>query len=214
MQEPDKELTSAGYGQEVQFTSGRAYVSFEVLHILRHLDPPLAESLIANHEQLAAAVRRFPNGIETIRQEGEERRKQLVASGAACEGGFILAGNPRDFPYQMALRQSAQGGDFRPPIDRALERYREDTAPDSSNQAPKTFWPSPCAFRNILYGAGKRLGPGAEILLESVPDIDLRLFAQMELAAALAGLPQLPETQRKQRRPPPMQGTPMRARSL
>jgi hypothetical protein len=142
MQEPDKELTSAGYGQEVQFTSGRAYVLFEVLHILRHLDPPLAESLIANHEQLAVAVRRFPNGIETIRQEGEERRKQLVASGAACEGGFILAGNPPDFPYQMALRQSAQGGDFRPPIDHALERYREDTAPDSSNQAPKTFWPS------------------------------------------------------------------------
>jgi hypothetical protein len=109
MEQPDSELTSAGYGQEVQFTSCRAYVLFEVLHILRHLDPPLAESLIANHEQLAAAVRRFPNGIETIHQEGEERRKQLVASGAACEGGFILAGNPRDLPYQMSLRQSARG---------------------------------------------------------------------------------------------------------
>ena len=91
-------------------------------------DLEVAESLTANHEQLAAAAFRYPNGIETIYQESEERRKQFLASGATCGGGFIMAGDPRDFAYQMALRQSSQGGDFGPSIEHALERYREDNA--------------------------------------------------------------------------------------
>ena len=210
-EQPDIELTSAGYGQDIQFTSGREYILFEVLHILRRLDAQLAESLIASHEQLATAARRFPNGIETIHEESEERRKQMMASGATCGGGFIMGGNPRDIPYQMALRESTQGGDFGPAIDHALERYHEDTTLDSPNQAPRAFWPSTCAFRTILYCAGKRNGPDAEILLDRIPDDDLRLFAQIELAAALAAMPELPETQREYRPRPPMKGTPMRA---
>jgi hypothetical protein len=201
VEQPDIE-TSARYGEEVRITSSRAHVLFEVLHILRHLDAPLAESLIADHEQLAVAARRYPNGIETIHEELEERRKQRQASGATCGGGFIGSGDPRDRAYQMALRQSSLGGDFGPPIDHALERYVEDTASDSPNQAPRTFWPSTCAFRTILYSAGKRMGPEANLLLDRVPDEDLRLFARIELAAALAGLPELPEIQRTQRRPP------------
>jgi len=54
-------------------------------------------------------------------------------------------------------------------------------------------------------------GQNAATLLEDIADDDLRLFAQIEFAAALANLPALPETSMKQRRPPPMQGTPMRA---
>jgi hypothetical protein len=201
LEQPDTE-TSAGYGDELRITSSRAHVLFEVLHILRHLDAPLAESLIANHEQLAVAARRYPNGMETIHEELEERRKRREASGATCGGGFIGSGNPRDRAYQMALRQASLGGDFGPPIDHALERYQEDTASDSPNQAPRTFWPSTCAFRTILYSAGKRIGPEANLLLDRIPDEDLRLFARIELAAALAGLPELPEIQRTQRRPP------------
>ena len=102
----------------------------------------------------------------------------------------------------MALRQSSLGGDFGPPIDHALERYMEDTASDSPNQAPRTFWPSTCAFRAILYAAGKRIGPEANQLLDRIPEEDLRLFARIELAAALAGLPEFPEMQHRQRRPP------------
>ena len=202
MEQPDLG-TSAGYGEGIRITSSREHVFFEVLHILRHLDAPLAEFLIANHTQLAAATRRYPDGHETIVQEAEERRKQLLASGSTCGGGgFVMAGDPRDFAYQMALQQSSQGGDFAPSIDPALERYREDIAPEGPNQAPKTFWPSTCAFRNILYSAGKRLGPEAGILLDRIPDDDLRLFAQIELAAALAGLPELSETWEQRREPP------------
>ncbi len=201
LEQPDLE-TSAGYGDQLRITSSRAHILFEVLHILRHLDSPLAESLIADHEQLAVAARRYPNGMETIHEELEERRKQREASGATCGGGFIGSGNPRDRAYQMALRQASLEGDFGPPIDHALERYMEDTASDSSNQAPRTFWPSTCAFRTILYGAGKRVRPEATLLFDRIPDGGFGLFTRIEFAVALAGLPELPEIQLKQRRPP------------
>jgi hypothetical protein len=199
--------TSARY-PDVHITSSREHVLFEVLHILRHLDPPLAESLIASHSQLAAAAQRYPNGTETMHRElelqADERRKEMAASGENCDGGFIMAGDPRDFALQMALRRSSQQGDFGPSIDHALELYREDTDPDSPNQNPKAFWPSASSFRATLYGAGKRLGPNAATLLDDISDDDLRLFAQIEFAAALAALPAWHETSMKQRRRPPM----------
>jgi hypothetical protein len=210
---PDQGM-SARY-PDVHITSSREHVLFEVLHILRHLDPPLAESLIASHSQLAAAAQRYPNGTETMHRElelqADERRKEMAACGENCGGGFIMAGDPRDFARQMALRRSSQQGDFGPSIDHALELYREDADPNSPNQALKAFWPSTCSFRATLYGAGKRLGPNAATLLDDISDDDIRLFAQIEFAAALAGLPASHETSMKQRRPPPMQGTPMRA---
>ena len=47
------------------------------------------------------------------------------------------------------------------------------------------------SFRAILYRAGKLLGVDATIYLDRIPDRDLRLLAQIELAAALVGLPEL-----------------------
>ena len=201
--------TSAGY-PDVHITSSRARIFFQVLHILRLLDPALAESILASHEQLAAAAQRYPNGIETVHQEfertAEERRKQLAASGETCTGGFIMTGgDPRDLTRQKALVLAAQAGDYGPALNYALELYREDTDPDSPNQAPKAFWPSSSRFRTALYDAGKRLGPDAVTLLERIPDPEIRLFAQIEFAAALAGLPAARETSMKQRRRPPMQ---------
>jgi hypothetical protein len=203
--------TSARY-PDVHITSGREHVLFEVLHILRHLDPSMAESLIANHSQLAVAAQRYPNGTETMHRElelqADERRKEMAASGESCGGGFIMAGDPRDFARQMELQRSSQQDDFGPSMDHALELYREDTDANSPNQAIKAFWPSACSFRRTFYGAGKRLGPNAANLLEDIADDDLRLLAQIEFAAALANLPALHETSMK-RRPPPMQGTPV-----
>lgn len=203
--------TSARY-PDVDITSSREHVLFEVLHILRLLDPTLAESLIASHSQLAAAARRYPNGTETMHRElelqADERRKGMAASGENG-GGFIMTGDPRNFARQMELHRSSLQGDFGPSIDHAVELYREDTDPNSPNQAPKALWPSACSFRAALYGAGKRLGPNAATLLDDISDDDLRLFAQIEFAAALAGLPALHETSMKQRRPPPMQDTPL-----
>ena len=210
MEQPDLG-TRAGIGEGIGFTSSREHVLFEVLHILRHLDPRLAESLIAGHQQLAVAARRYPDGHETILQELEERRVNKESSGAACGVAFGMAGDQGDVAHQMALRRSSESGDFGPAIDHALERYFEDTAHDNPNQAPKSLWPSTCAFRSILYSAGKRLGREAATLLDRIPDEDLGLFAEIELAAALAGVPEFSETWSTWRPPPPMQGTPMRA---
>jgi hypothetical protein len=200
--------TSAGYPGGIRFTSSREHALFQVLHILRHLDPALSESLITRHTQLAAAAQRYPNGVETMHREAErqaeERRKLRAASGEACTGGFIMIGSSGDFSLQMALHRSSQTGDFGPAIDHALELYREDTQPESPNQALKAFWPSTSSLRGTPYGAGKRLGPDAAKLLERIDDSDLHLFAQIALAAALAGVPALPESSMKQRRPPPM----------
>jgi hypothetical protein len=50
------------------------------------------------------------------------------------------------------------------------------------------------------------MGPKAAEFLEQIPDADLRLFATIELAAALAGVPEPSITHRKQRRPPDFPG--------
>ena len=194
MELPD-EGTSAGYPDGIRITSHREHTFFELLHVLRHLDPSLAESLIAEHEQLAAAARRFPKGRETIIEESEERRRQMVAAGASCEGGFVMSGDPRDMPYMRSMIEASRSGDYEPAIGYALEKYREDTDAENPNEAPKAMWPSTASFRSILYGAGKRLGSDAAVYLRRVPDDDLRLFARIELAAALAGLPEMPGSQ-------------------
>jgi hypothetical protein len=111
----------------------------------------------------------------------------------------MIGGSPGEFPYLEALMQASQDGDFGPPIEHALGRYRDDVEQDHPNQPAREFWPSTCSFRSILYHAGNRLGPNAAAYLERIPDPDLRLFAQIELAAALAGLPELQGTQREYR---------------
>jgi hypothetical protein len=198
LEQPDQPIT-ATYDEEgsVQITSGREHTLFQILHILRHVDGPWTESLIAGHEQLAAAARRFPNGMESVIKEAEARR--IGACDTGTGGGWAIGGSPRDFPYLKALMQASRDGDFGPAIEHALERYRDDTAPDRPNQAPQEFWPSTCNFRSILYSAGNRLGQDAAVYLDRIPDADLRLFAQIELAAALAGLPELRGTQREYR---------------
>lgn len=199
---PDR-ATTAGYFDSVVFTSRREYTLFEIIHVLQHLDPPLAESLIAGHEQLASAIRRYPNGQESILEESEQRRKKSTAAGATCEGGgFVMSGHPKDRPYMMAMMRASKDGDFGPAIAHALEQYHEDADPENPNLAPKAVWPSTSSFRSILYQAGRQMGADAAIYLDRVPEDDLRLFAHIELEAALAGLPELPGIQSAYRPPP------------
>jgi len=193
---------SAGYPHGIHFTSPRQNTLFQILHVLRHLDSALAQSLIDSHDQLAAGARRYPNGLETLHEEAEAEAKRLKADAAKCGGGYILMGDPRDFDRQRRLIDATRKGDFGPPIEDAIEQYREDTSPSAANYAPKEYWPSTGTFRTVFYQAGKRLGPEAAKLLEQVPDDDLRLFATIELAAALAGVPASSIRELKQPRPP------------
>jgi hypothetical protein len=201
LEQPDRPVT-ANYDPAgtAPITSGREHTLFQIFHIVRKIDRPLADSLLASHEQLAAAVRRFPNGIESVMEEAEARRVEALRTGGG--GGYGMAGSPRDFPYLKALIQASQDGDFGPAIRYAIEKYSEDAAPERPNQAPKEFWPSTSRFRSVLFKAGKQLGENAVLYLELIPDADVRLFAQIELAAALAGLPELPGVQREYRHAP------------
>ena len=186
--QPELPISATYADGAIKITSRRAHNLFLILDALRSLDPPLAQSLIHKHKQLAQAAGRFPNGLQSIREEGEARRPPTPRT---TEGGYGILGSPRDFPYIKSLIQATRDGDFGPPLDHALERFREDTDRSGPNRAPRECWPSTEAFRTILYSAGKRLGRDAAIYLDRIPDTDLRLFAQIELAAALAGLPEL-----------------------
>ena len=128
---------SSGYPHEIHFTSPRQDTLFQILHVLRRLDPALAQSLIDSNDQLAAGARRYPNGLETLNEEAEAEAKRLKADGATCEGGYILMGDPEDFDRQRRLIDSTRNGDFGPPIEDAIEKYREDTSPSAPTTRPK-----------------------------------------------------------------------------
>jgi hypothetical protein len=95
--------------------------------------------------------------------------------------------------------QDYEDGDFGVVMEQALDEYREDTAPESPNHAPREFWPSTNRYRSILYRIGKQLGRDGAVYLDRIPDYDLRLFAEIEFEAALAGLPELNGPQMKWR---------------
>jgi len=171
--EPDTG-TSSGYGNEIHFSSLRQSLLFGILHVLRHLDPPLAQTLIDSHDQLATAARRYPNGLETMKEEAEAEAKRRKAEGATCEGGGIMmAADPSDFGRQRRLIEAIRSGDFAQSIADALEKYREDTSPATRNYAPKEHWPSTGVFRTVFYQAGQRVGTEAVRLLDQIPDDDL-----------------------------------------
>jgi hypothetical protein len=199
LNEPDKP-TQSTYDQEgtIKITSFREQTLFQILHILRHLDQPLLESLLSSHPQFAATAQRFPYGMESIQQEAEERLK----SEGGRRTGFIIGGNPDDFPYLKALIQGSQDGDFEQAMEHAHQQYGTDSASEDQNLVPREFWPFTSRFRSILYAAGKRLGEDAARYLTRIDDPDIRLLAQIELAAALAGLPEFSGIQRMYRRRP------------
>jgi hypothetical protein len=189
LEEPDF-MISSGYPNGVHFTSSRQDDLFQILHVLRHLDPVLAQSLVDSHDQLALATRHYSNGLETLQEEAEAETERLQGEGATCQGGgYFLSAHPADFPRLRSIIDAARRGDFVPSIEDALDQYRQDSSPDAPNYAPKEYWPSTGVYRSTLYQAGQHLGSDAAILLERIPDDDLRLFATIELAAALAGAP-------------------------
>jgi hypothetical protein len=195
--QPSEGQVSAMYDQKanVKITSACEITLFELLHVMRALDPELAESLIAHYEQLAAAARRFPNGRQTMIEEANARRRNMEKPAG---GGYCFVGSPEDLPYIHSLIDAERDGNFGPAFEFAMEKHRGETRP---NFAPKEFWASTSAFRDVLLRAAKRIGPAASAFLDQIPDRDMRLFAGIEMEAALAGLPQLRSVTIHQPRP-------------
>jgi hypothetical protein len=192
---PEHRMTAKHDEGTLVFTSSREKTLFQLWHVIRHLDAPLAEFLLARHKQLAAAAGRFPWGMETIHEEAEEQGKRFSGH-ISNNGGLTRNGDSKDSPYLKSLIQASKDGDFERSFQYALDHYWEDTEPKNPNSAPKELWPSANSFRAVLYRAGIRLGEDGAKYLHRIPDPDLRLLAEIEFAAALAGLPELAGPQR------------------
>jgi uncharacterized protein (TIGR03435 family) len=193
--------------QGAHFSSARQDLLFTLLGPCRHLEPQLADELVSQHSQLARAASRFPYGWESMYPGWVEGASHLVPP--SMETDADLPRPPREREPDLEERASHDyltlldtflpvAQELRTNFDRAFafagDAYDSDTDPRRPNSAPKACWPSAGAFRSILYKAGSYEGTRAERHLERIPDPDLRLLAQIELAAALAGVRQAPQT--------------------
>jgi hypothetical protein len=172
-------------GSVARFSSIRESRLFQIFGAVRQLDAELADSLCCRYPQLAAAVVVFPQGYHT-EFAAQEAKSPPEPTRERCEQpDYITVGRSGLLPIPEALRT-----EFREPFEEALRLYALDTEPDNPNQAPRECWPSTMEFRNILFKAGQHEGSAAARHLDRIPDRDLRLFAQIELVAGAAGLPQ------------------------
>jgi hypothetical protein len=172
------EYTLTENPEDPRLGSEQEFELFRLLPAMQRLDPDLARSVVDGHPRIAAAVKRFPLGMRSV---AEGQRKYDPA-----RDDIVMIGDSELMPIAEAL---ATG--FEAAFRAAHESFAEDSNPESPNRAPKECWPSARDFRHILFKAGQHQGVAAAKYLDRISDPDLRLFAQIELCAALAGLPQL-----------------------
>jgi hypothetical protein len=177
MKSEAREYTFAG-PEDPTLASEQEFQLFTLIPALQHLEPDLAHSLLETRPQLAAAVKRFPLGMRSV---WEAQRKYDPA-----RDDLVVIRDSELMPIAEALAT-----DFEAAFRHAHESFASDTDPDLPNVAHKECWPSAEEFRHILFKAGQHQGGAAAKHLDRIPDPDLRLFAQIELCAAIAGLPQL-----------------------
>lgn len=176
--------------QDIRFSSLRESLLFELYGTCRRLEPALAESLVAGHRQLAKAVERYPDGspwaaVSSSESPDEPPIPRREWDKAELADHDYLTLSDAFLPVAKQLSTS-----FEHAFTIALREYSADTDVRRPNDAPQICWPSTASFRSILYKAGFYEGRAAMRHLERVPDPALRLLAQIELAAALAGLDQ------------------------
>jgi uncharacterized protein (TIGR03435 family) len=184
--EPDSR-TNASFGSgshTVRFSSTHEQHLFEMLGPLRHLDPDRAASIAGRYPQLSAAAEQFPYGQESMNEAARAERPSIPREPVE-QPQYIDVGR-RLIPIPEAIRT-----EFKDAFAAALNEYAADSDPEQFNDAPQICWPSAFEFRKILYHAGRHEGRAATRYLDRIPDPALRLFAQIECAAALVGLPQL-----------------------
>jgi hypothetical protein len=150
------------------------------------------DSLLKIHDQLAAGARRFPLGLESLK--AESRLPDAKPKGQSYVIAF--SGNRAEFAAMRAKMQAEIEANFEPHFQEASRLYAEDTEAESPNASPRECWPSTQEFRNAMFRAGKSHGEKASSYLDRITDPDLRLFAEIEFIAALAGLPQFAGSRR------------------
>jgi hypothetical protein len=177
--------------EDPKLRSEQEFQLFRLIPALQHLEPDLAHSLLEARPQLAAAVKRFPLGMRSV-WDGQQKYDP-------ARDDIVEIGDSELMPIAEALAT-----DFEAAFRAAHESFAEDSDAESPNGAHKECWPSAREFRHILFKAGQHQGVAAAKHLDRIPDPDLRLFAQIELCAALAGLQQLGGLTTQQRSKPRM----------
>lgn len=167
--------------EDPRLTSDQEFQLFRLIPALQDLEPDLARSVLEAYPRLAEAVRRFPLGMRSVWQV---QRKYDPSRDDAMMIGHS----------QVVYMTEALANDFEAAFREAYDNLARDSDSEDPNKAPKECWPSAWEFRNILFKAGQHQGLAAERYLERIPDVDLRLFAQIELCAGIAGLPQIADT--------------------
>jgi hypothetical protein len=178
MKSEPREYTLTENPEDPKLASEQEFELFILAPALQSLEPDLAPSVLEGHPQLAAAVKRFPLGMRSV---WDGQRKYDPA-----RDDVVVIGDSEVMPIAEALKT-----DFEAAFREAEESFAKDTDAEHPNIAHKECWPSAEEFRHILFKAGQHQGLAGAKHLDRIPDPDLRLFAQIELCAAIAGLPQL-----------------------
>jgi hypothetical protein len=191
---PDGRLnaTFGGPRGTVTFSSSRPALLFDLLGPLQRLDSQLAQTVIRENAELARAADIYPFGPDTdIGRKVEPAPPEALEQWMKDWTGFTLGAG-------FFRIEDEKKSDFRDSFDFARRTYARDADPMRRNAAPVECWPSAEDFRVILYAAGRYEGAGGARLLDRIPDPALRLFAQIEFAAGIAGLDQIGGITREQ----------------
>jgi hypothetical protein len=172
------EYTLTENPEDPKLDSEQEFQLFQLFPALRHLHPDRACSILEARPRLAQAVKRFPLGMRSV--------SDVQRNCDPARADLVEIGDSELMPIAEALAT-----DFEAAFRHARQSFAEDSDVESPCGALKECWPSAREFRHILFKAGQHQGVAAEKHLDRIPDPDLRLFAQIELCAALAGLPQL-----------------------
>lgn len=178
----------------VTFSSQESSLLFELLGPLRRFDPELADAAIRENPELARAAGSFPDGLDTDSGQPSSRLSaEALEQWKRDWTGFALG-------YGFFKIEDETNGDFKNSFEHAFRSYARDADPARPNPYPRECWPSAEDFRVILYAAGRYGGESGARLLDRIPDVVLRLFAEIEFAAGLAGLTQIGGITREQLR--------------
>jgi hypothetical protein len=194
---PDERL-NGGFGGPhgtVTFSSYRPSLLFALLGPLKRLDSELANAVIGENRELRRAAEIYPFGHDI---EFDRRVEQPLSAEALEQWKRDWTGFALD--SQFFRIEDEKNGDYKNSFEHALRSYARDADRARPNPYPHECWPSAEDFRVILYAAGRYDEEGGARLLDRIPDVVLRLFAEIEFAAGIAGLEQIGSITREQLR--------------
>lgn len=195
----DSAIQSSFY-DEVFFTSLREHKLFLILHLLLYVDPFRAEQLLGAYRELAQAARRYPNGLEAVREENDPA--STAENGFDKKGKFRIS-NSSELEarcFRLLYESDLTDESLQTLLQIAAEEYQQDTNTDDPNLAPKEYWFSTFRYSQIFYRAGSLLGDKASVYLDAIADADLRLIAQTEFLAGRLGLAELPSLRMRRKK--------------